>query len=280
MARAAKEIPDPGPVAPLDPIDKESETLLANVGDHFSREDPLSLYNQLPPGFRRTLDQMPLSDWDDEAKEREAYMSCTPIDRRLRKALWAEYALSKSRVEPMNFAAMCEGICSPGYFYSAAVRPVKVYFYLCPPKDYLSEMKDLQDLGLVRLREMINLDFVQKDGKLDPKVMKLVLQAIAMVDMRVNGSPTQKIEQTNRNANLNVSLTGQLTQQPQTMEEIEARLAEVTGKIQGKPMAELTEAPTTPMESILNGMRGQSSKKGMEPALAAEYEKVKAAEDE
>lgn len=236
---------------PLDDvIDDETRTLLATVADYFDKENPRSLYCQLPEQFQASLARIPADRWDDPKEFREVMIHTSRVDRALRKSLWAEYALSTQRGETLKIAAVCNNICSPSYFHALITKPDKVFFLFSPPVDYLQEMTSLQDLALVRLREILALPF-DNGGKNDPKIIKLVLQAAAMVDQRIHGAPKQSIEQTNRNANLTVNLTGKLQDQAQpSMEEIDAKMKEIDERL--KPG--LPAPQESPMEHILGSL--------------------------
>jgi hypothetical protein len=152
-------------------------------------------------------------------------------DLLLRQSLWAEYVRAKDKNVLMSMRGIFGTICSEEYFLDLSSE--KKAFLLIPPKNYLGMMEVALERGMARLIEIMNLPLVDGRGAVNSKVMDGILKAFQMVDKRVMGDYTQRIEQnttiedntkTTKLADIEAELL-ELEKQEKEVLEIEQRLA-------------------------------------------------------
>lgn len=212
---------------PFDPWNRDDERALINLVPRVVEESFIQASKVRPELFN--MDEQSLA-----TRLRKEKRNPTPTDNRLRIAFWQAYdraqAEGKMRLE---IGSIFVGVCTKAYFYNEYLsRPEKVAWLVCPPASYTVMMEEALTFGLGQLRDILNTPHTLEDDKgelkIDLKLATLKAKIVAMLDVRINGAPTQKIEQ--RNMNLNIETTDKRVQDIMTsnsMEEIEARLIEL-----------------------------------------------------
>lgn len=101
---------------------------------------------------------------------------------------------------------ICRGVCRREKMFELLTDPYALAFFLCPPVSYTARLKLLLDKGLERMNEVLSLPLMTK-GVVDVKVISEIIKVVSAVDNRLHGTASQniKINQTNKNLNLNVS---------------------------------------------------------------------------
>lgn len=133
-------------------------------------------------------------------KEKRFYPNMT--EQRLRIAFWQEYEnaiLGNKLMEPHKVHSL---VCSMTSFYSIMSKSnYRILYMLSKPLAYEVCVKETLLHGLKRVREILDMDHYNKKGEINTKMLELKLRVTAMMDMRLNGAPTQKIQQLNLNIN-------------------------------------------------------------------------------
>lgn len=220
---------------------------MAHDYDPLNKQNERSFYNRVSDRFQRALDDIPdeflkmdESDLIDAIKPNQT-MNC------LRFRLWEEYNKAMDKDQKVKIVEICKGICAVNYFYAVVLRNKKVLAYLlCPPKEYEVAAHEALMLGIRQIRNILHFPLWDKKGNPDPKIAALQLNVVKMLDARVKGAPTQKIEQKTLQANVDVhDLAQELT-----MKDVEAKLRKLRGE---EEKVELLDARRPKMENFKSG---------------------------
>lgn len=191
-----------------------SENLLAL----FDKNTPTSLANCLPVSFtnraQALLEKIPEAVdllHDEEAllkvlKSRTGY-SPTPTENRLRMGFWQEYEQAAREDRPMVLANVYSIVCGQSTFERVFYKtPERMAFLLSKPASYAAIVEETLIQGMKRLRSILELPDVDSKGRPIPKMLEIKMKITAMMDFRIHGAPTQKIEQ--KTLNLTATLKG------------------------------------------------------------------------
>ncbi len=222
------------PDAPL----ADGELPLPKAIDVWTRDDPRSVINLVPPNVQSALLVASKSHAElFEMDERTLYqhlrglsMLPGPTDNRLRIGFWNEFErVQHFNLKKMHMPSVYAGVCTQQYFDRFYLgSPTKVAWLLCPPASYVTIATEALSFGLEQLREILSVSPVLPNGRIDVKLGELQAKIVTMLDQRLKGAVTQRIEQ--KNMNLNISTTdkgvAKIAMQG-TMEDIERRLKEL-----------------------------------------------------
>jgi hypothetical protein len=205
--------------------------------DVFQRTDERALINLVPRVVQehfieaqKACPELFSMDEMDLFKElRRLGKGPTPTDNRLRLSFWLEYDRAQSLQEKMNMAYVYAGVCLPHYFHNSYLNhPTRVAWLLCPPVEYQRTLEEGVAFGAQKMREFLALDPIDPYGKPNLKLMELQAKIFAMLDQRLKGGYTQKIE------SKTLAITGSLTEKQamqaitdNSMEAMERRLKEL-----------------------------------------------------
>lgn len=180
---------------------------------------PLALANILKKNALQCREYWHLVDDEDlllETLLKDKKFSPSITEKRLRIAFWQEYEnslTSRKLMEPHKVHSL---VCSITSFYSIlSTGNYRVLYLLSKPLAYETCVKETLLHGLKRVREILDMDHYNKKGEINTKMLELKLRVTAMMDMRLNGAPTQKIQQLNLNINQDASkpISGQASVQ-------------------------------------------------------------------
>lgn len=125
--------------------------------------------------------------------------------RSLRYSFWGEHALAISQGRKMRVGSIFSSLMTRKKFDRIIADPVLLGFILTPFKDYNAQLKEVLDIGTSKVREIMSASVLNDEGKLDLDTAKVILQAFKLLDSRVYGSPTQKLESKSLNVNISQS---------------------------------------------------------------------------
>jgi hypothetical protein len=182
------------------------------------------------PGVLAAIEQVPPEYLEMTPREleklsrRKAFSS---TDRAIRVNFWNEYTRASAKGCTMRVAHIVQGVCSPAHFHSTFLRePARVAFMLIPPVEFNQMKKILSEQAMETIQEIMDTPHLDAEGKINSKVMDAKLKAAALAIQLDQGAIVQRIENKNLNMNASISVEDKRTT-PQSMEEIEARLAEL-----------------------------------------------------
>ncbi len=169
-----------------------------------------------------------LLEMSDEELEKQ--FSFTKTDRIIRICLWKEIARAQELNLPkINIVRMLRGICSEPTFFKHLKNDFKVAYYLRPPQTYESQVGELIDIGVKKLREAFDAKLVYSNGHLDARAAKTLLDILAYFEDRTKGAIEQKIKMDAKmqNSNMNVTVNFKsMTEVDKKLDELRARLAD------------------------------------------------------
>jgi hypothetical protein len=216
-----------------------------------NRDDPRSIINLVPEVIQTAIEQVP--DWllamdprelrdhfRNKAKaEREerlkqgldgaATESWQPsfTDDRLRLSFWNEYEASQALKRPMQMTRVYAGICSRQYFYDKVITNyLRMAWLLCPPQSYAVSLEEALLFGIDQMRDILTIPHVDSRGKVDPKIAKVKLDIVNMLDQRVKGAVVQKTQALHVHASTD-KLKSQAPIKEEDMAELDRRLKEL-----------------------------------------------------
>jgi len=172
-------------------------------------EDPRSLINIVPDSLKAKIIEYSSEIEEyivmDERKlkqrlEKEG-KTITATDNRLRLRFWEEYdRVQDSKLAIMKARNFYAGVCGRSNYNQYFLEyPHKVAWLLVRPADYMIALKELLQVGLEELREVLTYPVQDKDTKkLDYKLMARKESIWKMIDMRVKGAIVQKTINLNR----------------------------------------------------------------------------------
>lgn len=125
----------------------------------------------------------------------------------LKMQFWVEYGKALKDERGINAVNVWKGVCAKEYWHDVVmVTPARLAWVVTPPADHMIAMREALDLGIRRLREIVQLPIVitrqvedRKTGeirterKLDAAAARLVLQAVAFLREQVHGAVLQRV---------------------------------------------------------------------------------------
>jgi hypothetical protein len=213
------------------PLDNAMKVWATKVWD---KDDGRSVLRLAPETIQRAMCEIPEADRNLSEAELRKMIRPTPADNQLRISFWLEYDRVQSRMLPqMETTNIIRGIITEDYFYKRYMKDLKrVAWMLIPPTSYTVKLTEMLEVGLGRMRGVLDLDPVGPDGKVNTKLLELQLKITAMMDMRLNGAIAQKVQIEQKNMNMNLHLTrtsGEISGllESGNMEELDKKLAEL-----------------------------------------------------
>lgn len=155
----------------------------------------------------------------------------TKIWNRMRLQFWNEYEYAQAMQTEMNIEKVYLGVCSIDAWRNLCKRNEFVAWILCPPSNWNTLLQEAVVYWIEEMRSI--LEEPNKDpstGKLDHKLVNLKLKIGALLDMRLHGGFTQRVEQLQRNVNINLGPSSQIAHdevQSMTIEQIQKKLKEL-----------------------------------------------------
>lgn len=147
----------------------------------------------------------------------------------LRLAFWDEYFLTidnnENKIRP---AAVYSRVCTKDYFFEVISNPLALAFIVRPPQDYIYQMRSLLNMGLERFAEILKLP-LENNGQINTKLIGEIVKVVTILDNRVKGAVTQKIQIDGTQKNLNVNVN--TYEAPKTHQDIDKELRNIEREI-------------------------------------------------
>lgn len=198
--------------------------------DVLTIENPRSLINMFPPGYRAiALETINKPEYLEaynlyiEGKESKLDRKVNPskIDHTLRYNLWASfYQALETGTQFIQMTKVYAGVTT-SHTLDTILRGPRLFWLLLPPTDYTSANRRAHDRALDRLHEILELDPVGKDGKINNALINSQLKIFALLDARINGPITHKHEITTKNVHLGITADQVQKLYAQTQKEVE-----------------------------------------------------------
>lgn len=215
--------------------------LMSDIAPIKDLENPRSVASIVTPTLQKLILDLDESYFGHDELEYEkeiAQWHITQTDKRLRMSFWLEYDRAQANQVRMEMKRIWSGACSEDCFYRLIKNPVKLGYYLIPPKSYTLACQELLDRAGTILGQYL-MEVLSK-GKWSAKEIEVVSKIYALMDARVHGAVVQRVEQ--KNLNLNVE-----TNKPEmSLDEVKKRLIE----IEKKPIDQILEAKEVEVEDV------------------------------
>lgn len=201
----------------------------------FDRKNPRSVVNLLPVKMKQYVENLEAKWFTCSAKQLEAWCQPTEVEERLRITFWHEYGMAQDENRNINMKNVISPVCTREYFYRVVARnQSKLAYVMNPPSEYQIQVEEMLNLGLRKLREVLQLPLKEKStGKPDHKLINELIKITMFLDNRVKGAVTQRLQITQQSLNLNANY--EMREAPKTMGDINAEMCAID-----KEMRELT----------------------------------------
>ena len=166
--------------------------------DIWNEQDPQALINIAPKVIKEAmLEIKKTAPQLIGMPEHELRLRIRPTDCEdtLRLSFWAEYNRAQDAYTKMNLTNVWEPVCSGPTFYKIVAKPEMVAWICCPPQNYMRSMESYLNYGKENLSKLLKMDLFDHLGRLDTKRAQIFLKAYQLVENRVMGAVTQRIEQ-------------------------------------------------------------------------------------
>lgn len=162
--------------------------------DYFGADNPRALIHLVTAPMRKTMEDPVFRDHlMMEESDLRPIANPSTVLAQLREKFWVEYAYAQENKTRMRPTHIYTGACARETFYITYVsRPTKFAWMLKPPVTYDTCVKEALALGILRMKDILALPMVKKDGEIDMKVVNTIINATKFLDSRVNGSPLQR----------------------------------------------------------------------------------------
>jgi hypothetical protein len=198
----------------------------------WEEENPTSLINLVTERLRELMRQLPPSLLAMSERDIRKKLDPTWLHDQLRLAFWDEYFLTIDNNErKMRLAAIYSQCCSKEGFYNQIENPLFLAYLTKPPAGYMLKMRNLLDMAMERLREVLSLDLTNPNGTVNTKLIAEIVKIAALADNRVKGAVTQKIQIDGTQKNLNVNINQNGYEPPKTHQDLEKELKDIEREI-------------------------------------------------
>lgn len=180
----------------------------------FDLNNPLSLYSKLgkvwAEKFGKALAKLPEAEpmlHDETVLKswllREHSWKPTVAENRYRYQFWLEYENAVREDRQMKMTNVYYFAGSERTFQNVILKDARsLSWIMCRPAGYESTAREMLQAGMEKLRSYLELDPFENPEKPNMKLLEMQYKITAMMDMRLHGAPTQKLQQLTVNATL------------------------------------------------------------------------------
>lgn len=228
-ARFIQNTPEPRAEAHSHPLDLSEPRSPINLSNATMQEKIKAAAAAEPELFE--LDEANLYDALKKSKR-----TPTATDNRIRLAFWNEYnrCLASGRHE-MDPFYIFSGICVRNYFYNQyLMQPHRVAWMMCMPVSYEVSAREALSYGMERMRQYLSIDPTYVDAKgnvgVNTRLMELQAKIVTMLDNRIHGAATQRIEQKSLSINVSDKKIG-MELEGKTIAELDHSIKQIEAKL-------------------------------------------------
>lgn len=157
----------------------------------------------------------------------------------LRQKFWEEYARAQEHGDHMILKRVYEGVTVLSNWQRIVANPRRLAYILTEPLRDQHEKKSLLSLGWHKIRSIMFAEpgINNKTGLTDTKLMDTQIKIWQFLYEYEHGKSVQKIQQENKNTNLNVEINGdKAITAANTEEEMKKLLADIKARLAEVPM--------------------------------------------
>ena len=190
--------------------------------------NPRSVINLVSERLQELMRQLPQALLGMEEAQLRKRLNPGWTEEQLRIAFWDEYFITAdSNAKSMRIAAVYARVCTREHFYDVIKNPLTLAFICKPPQDYIYQMRSLLNVGLERFSEILSLPIRDK-GIINTRLIGEIVKIVTIVDNRVKGAVTQKIQIDSTNKSLNMNMTYEA---PKTHQDVLKELQDIEKEI-------------------------------------------------
>lgn len=190
------------------------------------RDNPKSLVNLTPTVVASRITAIPEDVFLLSVEELEVAGHIGDTERKMRAAFTQEHERSLRTGDQMLMSNVYKGITTHSYFHRYIVgNSYKLAYVIKPFADYQASLEDMLQLGLDEMRKILKQPMVDAKGNFDTKLAAVKINLFKDLADRRRGSAAKKLEIDSKSMNLNI--TKDVTETPESMEAIEQRLKEL-----------------------------------------------------
>lgn len=194
-------------------LDDAAEQWAMNV---WAKDDSRSLIRLAPECVKKAM--LELSEEFQQMTEEEVraaykktykqFLSAT--DNQLRISFWLEYERCQAEMLPqMAIRNILRGIMPYDSFQGRFLKNhLRVAFLTIPPKSYTVRLNEMLDVGLDRIRDVLDIPSITTNSKgqqvVNTKLLELQFKITNYIDMRKNGAIAQKLQIEQKSLNMNM----------------------------------------------------------------------------
>jgi hypothetical protein len=160
----------------------------------FNEANPYSIASILDESIKHKIlnvDQTLLGLEEDELREK---LKPNPTLNKLRISFWYEYDQCVRRGAKLVSFRVYSGICSREYWLKQALTPARLAWILTPVSSYATSMEEALEFSISQLRKVLMAPLYKPNGYLDTAAANVILNIYKVLDQRVHGAITQKVE--------------------------------------------------------------------------------------
>jgi hypothetical protein len=232
---------------------------LITVNEEGTPEVPY--YHKFPKTIATALNKISTDLYDKSIEELETMVRPNHTDRRIKKALWDEFAHADKHGTKMLLKRICHGICNVSHFTKRiGGNPALALWLISPMVEYNDTIESLLEDVKGRYEELINMPIVKfRDGEptdeVDPKKAAVLLSVIKNLEDRAVGMALQRsvsIKQTIGEKDEIVDVD--VKRIDERLKELELQLGETTptGAIENIVDAEVIDCNEAPVQRLID----------------------------
>jgi len=170
----------------------------------YDKENPYSIWNMVPDNFRWRIDNASQELLGMEEDELRLKIKPSAMQNRIRLAFWIEYDMACNLGRKMDIRRVYAGLCTKDNFEKMYCNSTKMAWMLTPVASYHTNMEEALETSISQLRKILDAPLFLQDGSLDTKAANVVINVFKILDQRVHGAITQKIETKSLVVNKNI----------------------------------------------------------------------------
>ena len=113
--------------------------------------------------------------------------SVTSLNTRLRHSFWVEYNTAVETDEKMRERPLFYHGCSKDQYYFVIKDMPRLAWITCPLMKMTNHLSAMLELAIHRFDEIINVPLYDEKGKFDPRNAMILMKAMTILDLKVDG---------------------------------------------------------------------------------------------
>jgi hypothetical protein len=174
-----------------------------DYGYIFDYQNERSIINITPTVLSNSIKCIPREYLEMDMEELEKQVKPTKIEKAVKVLFWREYNRSQLTNTDLRMSALHIGVCHESYLYKKVFSNTKTLAWILTQNiEDEMQLHLMYDKGLKRVEEILDCNIRKSNGEIDIKIAELVLKAYGMIENRVKGMATQRIEKKSLNVRL------------------------------------------------------------------------------